>query len=569
MRFKLFNIVIILLTIILFSCGNDVVDPGWRTKGSLTLAFGSNTLSKTIVPDVDMNIVSYDIQGNGPSGATFSRLNITTGSVSINDLVIGAWTVVVYGKNAAGDIIGSGSSPAVIAEGQSTSVAITVIPQEGNGTLSITVYWDTEIPNPNLTAILTKLGGLPVEFSNFTYGVNSFSYIDSAVAPGYYTLQLKLKSGTDDVWGSAPAIRILTGFTTSVNLSAEAPASDPSAGTFGVYSETVPLDVEYGVDAEVISLQSLWSCELYTNDTVDPGEGSSCIKVVGTNLGVGFYIRRRPLGSTIDFTDIDYIHFMYKGNNGFKVAVVDQFVRSIDMDVLPGYGLVTNGTWCNIKIPLSAFPGLDASKIESYFYIEATPVHGHSPGDIFYIDNIYFSGTNYSGNTNTPISNSPEEFGLYSETVALDVEWNFDTKLTVFSGGMLNAKITTNPAEGSECWQFEGTDTWMGFGFEVMPFTDANAKDLSAYNYLNFNYRGTKNFRLGMRWVGSNIYLDVVDMVGFDLVIDGNWSTVKIPLTAFTGIDKSKVLQYIMFSSVGDYEVGDIHTFDNIYFSVN
>ncbi|MCK5196827.1 MAG: hypothetical protein KAR21_00665, partial [Spirochaetales bacterium] len=114
-----------------------------------------------------------------------------------------------------------------------------------------------------------------------------------------------------------------------------------------------------------------------------------------------------------------------------------------------------------------------------------------------------------------------------------------------------------------------GTDTWMGFGFEVMPFTDANAKDLSAYNYLNFNYRGTKNFRLGMRWVGSNIYLDVVDMVGFDLVIDGNWSTVKIPLTAFTGIDKSKVLQYIMFSSVGDYEVGDIHTFDNIYFSVN
>ena len=374
---------------------------------------------------------------------------------------------------------------------------------------------------------------------------------------------------TDATW-STPLV-YGSSSSSSSSVSSSSSSSTPTVGTFGVYSETVPLDVEYDVDAEIISLQGLWSCEIYTNDTVDPGEGSSCIKVVGTNLGVGFYIRRRPLGSTIDFTDIDYIHFMYKGNNGFKVAVVDQFVRSIDMDVLPGYGLVTNGTWCNIKIPLSAFTGLDVSKIESYFYIEATPVHGHSPGDIFYIDNIYFSGTNYSGNTNTPLSNSPEEFGLYSETIALDIEWNFDTKLTVFSGGMLNAKITVNPAEGSECWQFEGTDTWMGFAFEVMPFEAASAKDLSAYNYLNFNYRGTKTFLLGMRSVSAEKYLDVAVMAGYGLEFSGNWCTVRIPLSSFTGVDKSEILQYIMFAANAGtgYSVGDIHTFDHIYFSVN
>ena len=153
--------------------------------------------------------------------------------------------------------------------------------------------------------------------------------------------------------------------------------------------------------------------------------------------------------------------------------------------------------------------------------------------------------------------------------------WDFDTKLDVWQdsgGGADVSEETTAPfGEGVKYWKFFGTGFWMGIGIGVNPFV--NYRDLSAYNYMNFMYRGTRGgFKIGMKSsIVTEGWLTSAQLASYGLVQNGNWSTVKIPLSAFGSINLSKVQQYFMFAS--DLDMGylwdDTHYFDHLYFSVN
>ncbi|MCK4907106.1 MAG: hypothetical protein KAS64_06130 [Spirochaetes bacterium] len=330
-----------LLIIVFSSCGNNIIDPNLKTKGSLTLVFGFNTLSKTIVPDADMNIVSYDIQGNGPGGSTFSLLNITGNNVSINDLVIGSWTVVVYGKNAAGTTIGSGSSTAIVQADHSTPVSIIINPLNGNGTLSITISWDKEIPDPNMTATLTKIGGTPAQINNFTYSINSFSYINSAVAPGYYTLQMQFGSGTNILWGATPVIRIITGLTTSVDLNTEIMENGLSINISNDLQNPIEVNINGGQDfltcGTDMSLTAVPELPVdtfawYLNGTLISGEiGNSLITGSTLNTGVHRIDVIVTKGSVLSSTNIMFTVTEDTSGDAEKIAKVYGWLTNIQL----------------------------------------------------------------------------------------------------------------------------------------------------------------------------------------------------------------------------------------------
>ena len=200
------------LALVFTGCAEQGVDVG-STGGSLALNIQAD-MSKTVVPDLDMTVATYDIVGTGPSGANFAVSNHATSAVAVNNLAVGAWSVVAYARNPVGTLIAMGSAAVTVNAGLTTSASITVIPLLGNGTLSINVSW-SGLASPSLEGTLTPAGGSASTLTGITYGVGSASYTDSSLAAGYYTLSLVLKNDGTPVWGATVAVRILAGETTS------------------------------------------------------------------------------------------------------------------------------------------------------------------------------------------------------------------------------------------------------------------------------------------------------------------------------------------------------------------
>ena len=205
---SLFTMLFIALVLVFTGCAGQ----GGSTGGSIVLNLQTD-MSKTVVPDVDMSVASYDIVGNGPGYASFVLSNHSTSSAAFNDLAEGAWSVVVYARNAGGTVIAMGSAAVSVNEISTTFVTITVTPLSGNGTLSIIITY-SGLSDPLLEGTLTTPGGYVRGLSNISYGSGSASWTDSSLPAGYYILSLFLKNSGVPVWGAAVAVRILAGETT-------------------------------------------------------------------------------------------------------------------------------------------------------------------------------------------------------------------------------------------------------------------------------------------------------------------------------------------------------------------
>ena len=188
-------------------------------RGSLILnIYSENIGAKTIVPDVEMVIASYDISGSGPDSQTFSDTGITETTYIKNSLKVGAWSITVAARNASGEKIAEKTTAVAITAGETTTASITVIPVVGQGTLSLTLSWPAlTIINPSINATLTPNGGSASPIT-FTIPGDSASYFDSTLSSGYYTLAIELKDGSTVVWGLAEAVRILAGEIASADI---------------------------------------------------------------------------------------------------------------------------------------------------------------------------------------------------------------------------------------------------------------------------------------------------------------------------------------------------------------
>lgn len=211
----------ILLTLMVFglilSCTFQTEKP--EKTGTLALSFPM-AQSRTLLPDIDMTPVRYDITGTGPDGATFSVTSDQT-TVEIPGLDFGDWSVFVDAVNADEIIIGHGSGTCTVHVGETTPVTITVIPLDGYGSVDLTVNWnagDTEYPT--IEAQLLPPSGSPIVLPFIITGGNTGTCIMHNIPTGYYTLTVKLMDGNQAIitpiltMGAVEIVRIVKDETT-------------------------------------------------------------------------------------------------------------------------------------------------------------------------------------------------------------------------------------------------------------------------------------------------------------------------------------------------------------------
>ena len=133
---------VVISLIIIAGCMDQPLMKG--SKGTLVLNLDSQ-VSKTIIPDTDMVIDSYLIEGSGPGGATFTPVIVDGGttSVVIPDIIAGTWTIEVTARNADDPPtnIGSGVKIVSIVVDGTVTLTIPVGPLDGTGNLSLTCSW--------------------------------------------------------------------------------------------------------------------------------------------------------------------------------------------------------------------------------------------------------------------------------------------------------------------------------------------------------------------------------------------------------------------------------------------
>ena len=183
--------------------------------GSLTVSL-TDGVSRNLTPTLNMAPASYNLNGSGPGGATFSQ-DVAGASATLTSLAFGSWSVVVTAKNATGTAIGTGSGTVVVHSNTSASLSVTVTPYAGTGTLSLTTNWTAaDVDVAQVEANLLPATGM-ARTLGFTVdgatGTASFSATD--VTTGYHTLTLKLLDNGALVMGAVEVARILKDQTTT------------------------------------------------------------------------------------------------------------------------------------------------------------------------------------------------------------------------------------------------------------------------------------------------------------------------------------------------------------------
>jgi hypothetical protein len=246
-----------------------------------------------------MNAASYSIAGTGPNSATFTAAS-TGASVTENSLAFGSWTIVVNATNAAGQLIGTGSSTAQVNTGETTIVSVNVAPILGTGTLSLGVSWPAaQVQTPSINASLTPALG-SAQVLPFTISGATASYSNAAVGNGYYTLAFTLLDNASVVAGAVDVVRIVTGQTTSgtyafsnvnapggtiavnINANMQNPLDVAIAGA----SATLSQGTTEGLTASVTNFSGNVVYVWYVNG-VSVGTGASY--TFGANQPLGYY----------------------------------------------------------------------------------------------------------------------------------------------------------------------------------------------------------------------------------------------------------------------------------------
>lgn len=251
-------------------------------------------------------------------------------------------------------------------------------------------------------------------------------------------------------------------------------ALSPEAGTFGVYTDDTPTNNElvFGSNAAIYA----WGGTVQEG-TTPAYEGSNVIawETTTANSWFGGGVTSLYGKNMSGFVENGSMKFRIKipANVSFRIGITDNYTNEQYINFPAGvnqYGLVRNGEWGQVEIPLEDFTGLVAFQNLGYLFA-ITSLDGSLPASTFQfaIDDIYWTDGNGSNVPVTGVSVSPGTASLEpGETQQLTatvtpsgatnpgVSWstNNATVATVNSSGLVtaqsagNATITVTTTDG-------------------------------------------------------------------------------------------------------------------------
>ena len=201
--------------------------------------------------------------------------------------------------------------------------------------------------------------------------------------------------------------------------------------------------------------------------------------------------------------------------------------------------------WETVTIPVNTLVSnnLDLSKVTTGIVVWAT----NSTNTVFRIDNVRWQSSDDGNVTDpgagagaapTPTEDESEVLSIFSdaynnvEGTDFTPNWNQTTSASIVNGELVYTNLN-----------------YQGTAF--------SAQDVSSYGYLHVDFYSDNSTDLGIYLIDGNNETEYVFTV-----TQGQWNSVDIPLTAFTGINLSSVIQ---FKVVGNGTV----RLDNLYFADN
>lgn len=323
---------------------------------------------------------------------------------------------------------------------------------------------------------------------------------------------------------------------------------EAESGNFGVFTETTPVTdaVTYGSDAELYIWNNL------TSVPITPYEGAEAWSFnagPGNWFGMGtFCLADRNMTNYSD----GHLHFHFKTTTthtiGFGIA--SSAAGEGWLDLVNGgesFGLIRDGNWHEVVIPLNRFGNIDFTTIKQVFM-----VRGQAPGATinFSIDNVYWTP---SVPRPTPQNGN---YGVYTENpahkTAGQLTLGVDGQFYVWENTLIPMPGTPTPYEGTSSLALTSTPGFVWFGSAFTPNIKHN---LTAFRFPNSKLRfalkttSTATFRIGMKSGNVNdigqkwiTFANGSDPYGF--VRNGQWHVIEIPMTAFSdAVDLSEVSQ--------------------------
>ncbi|MBN2041369.1 MAG: hypothetical protein JW864_15115, partial [Spirochaetes bacterium] len=247
---KIILLIQLLAIIIFFGCAIQEKDTG---SVSLKIALEDNVskLSKTIIPDIDMTIDSYDILLTGPDEESVTESTDVNGEITISDLNPGEWEITVTARNGEGQAIGGKTETIQILSNAVTNCEIIVIPYSGFGTLSLTVTWDNLSNTKTITGTIESSTGIiaPVEFT-LDEGNNIYT---NEFPAGYYTLNIIVYDDGEVYGGAMEVVRIIEGETAEAIIYITEANADGDAGIVIIPEMNDPIEITLSGGSETVT----------------------------------------------------------------------------------------------------------------------------------------------------------------------------------------------------------------------------------------------------------------------------------------------------------------------------
>jgi beta-glucanase (GH16 family) len=340
-------------------------------------------------------------------------------------------------------------------------------------------------------------------------------------------------------------------------------ASDiAETGNFGLYTETTPVNdsVAFGVQEDLFTWNNM------TPTTTTPYEGSlawSFDIANGAWFGMGVFDRiNRNMQNYSD----GKLHFQMKTTTTMPISVGISSVTgegwANDLDM---YGLVRDGAWHSVVIPLNRIGGgVDFHTIKQIFMLKggnATSSFNISLDDVYWEPDVVRPAPQ-NGN-----------YGVYTENASNKTAGSYtlgtEGDYYIWSNTLVPA--TQHPYEGSSCLSYTSGPSLTWFGAAYTPFVKIN---LTAFRFpeskLHFAMKTTSTvaFQIGMKsgnitdigqkWIN---FQNGSDPYGF--ARDGLWHVIEIPMTDITDVvDLSEVSQLFELlgtaGAISDIEIDDI-----------
>lgn len=324
-------------------------------------------------------------------------------------------------------------------------------------------------------------------------------------------------------------------------------ADTAETGNFGVFTETTPVlgAVTYGVDADLFAWHNV------SIGSATPYEGPnawSCNVVAGDWFGLG--VACRSDRNMRNYSDGSlHLHMKTTNTMTLGIGIASSAAGESWLDLASSgeqFGLVRDGNWHEVIIPLNRYGNVDFTTIRQLFMLR-----GIGPATAFAVnlDNIYWT-------PDVPrVTPENGSFGVFTETAANQTAGHFtlgaDGQFYVWAN-TLNP-VTGSPYEGASTIALTSAtgQTWFGAAFTP------NVKyNLSAFRYpqskLHFALKtsSTVKFKIGMKsgnveeigqqWI---TFQNGADPYGF--VRDGQWHVIEIPMSDFSGcVDLLAVSQF-------------------------